>query len=109
MIEIPLIQQPNQELNIVLNDQSCTIQIKQLGDYVYLSLWLDDTLIRESAICMIGVFILQGAKTAFNGNFVFIDDTSPANDQSQPDYKQFDDRFKLYYVTDDEISANELD
>lgn len=103
MVEVPLINQPNQELNIVLNEQNCTIQIKQLGDYVYLSLWLDDTLIRDSAICLVGQFIIQGTKTAFNGNFTFIDSTSPANDQSQPDYNQFADRFKLLYLTDSEV------
>lgn len=107
MVEIPLIQQPNQELNIILNEQNCTIQVKQLGDYVYLSLWLDDTLIRESAICMIGVFIIQGTLTHFNGNLVFIDATSPANNQSQPDYSQFSDRFKLLYLTDDEVAQIE--
>lgn len=104
MLAVPLINQPNQELNIVLNDQNCTIQVRQLGSYVYLTLWLDDTLIRESAICMIGQFIIQGVKTAFNGNFVFVDSTSPANHQSQPDYKEFSNRFKLLYLTDEEVT-----
>ncbi len=103
MVEVPLINQPNQEFNIVLDDQNCTIQVRQLGSYVYFSLWLDDTLIRQNAICMIGQFILQGVKTAFNGNFVFVDTTAPSDNQSQPDYNEFENRYKLYYLTDSEV------
>jgi hypothetical protein len=106
MIEIPLIQNPNQELEIELNEQSCTITIRQLGDYVYMTLWLDSTLIEENAICMPLQLILQSSNAKqFNGNFTFVDTTSDSDHQSNPNYTDFDTRFKLVYLTADEVAS----
>lgn len=105
MVEVPLIQEPNQELNIELEEQSCTIQVRQLGDYVYLSLTVDQTVIRNSAICMIGMPILHNCEAVFNGNLYFIDTLSKAEAQEQPNYEEFSDRFKLVYLTADEVAA----
>ena len=41
MTEVPLIATPNQELAIELEEQDCTIQVRQLGNYTYLTLWVD--------------------------------------------------------------------
>ena len=106
MIDIPLIQNPNQELEIELNDQSCTLIVRQLGSFVYLTLWLDSTLIEENAICMPLQLILQSANAKqFNGNFTFVDTTSDSDHQQNPDYSEFNTRFKLVYMTDDEVAS----
>ena len=67
-VEVPLIATPNQELAIELNEQDCTIQVRQLGDYLYLTLWVDSTLIVENAICMPIEPIVQGSVSGFTGN-----------------------------------------
>lgn len=103
MTEVPLIATPNQELAIELEEQDCTIQVRQLGNYTYLSLWVDSTLIVENAICMPGVAILQGYVHGFRGNFVLVDSSDP-NNQQLSDYTELGSRFLLLYLTEEEIN-----
>nr|DAH29442.1 MAG TPA: hypothetical protein [Bacteriophage sp.] len=103
MTEVPLIATPNQELAIELEEQDCTIQVRQLGNYTYLTLWVDSTLIVENAICMPGVAILQGYVHGFRGNFVLVDSSDP-NNQQLSNYTELGSRFILLYLTDEEIN-----
>lgn len=103
MTEVPLIATPNQELAIELEEQDCTIQVRQLCNYTYLTLWGDSTLIVENAICMPGVAILQGYVHGFRGNFVLVDSSDP-NNQQLSNYTELGSRFILLYLTDDEIN-----
>ena len=102
MTEVPLIATPNQELAIELEEQDCTIQVRQLGKYTYLTLWVDSTLIIENAICMPGVAILQGYIQGFSGNFVLVDSSDPENQQLS-DYTELGSRFLLLYLTEAEV------
>ena len=102
MTEVPLIATPNQELAIELEGQDCTIQVRQLGNYTYLTLWVDSTLIVENAICMPGVAILQGYIQGFKGNFVLVDSSDP-NNQQLSDYTELGSRFLLLYLTEAEV------
>lgn len=104
MIEVDLIEQPNQELNIVLDDQNCTIQVRQMGDYCYMTLTVDDEIIIENAIMMPLQRIIQNNPKNFAGNFVIIDTQGDASTQENPVYTGFSDRFKLYYLTASEES-----
>lgn len=103
MVEVPLIATPNQELSIELEEQDCTIQVRQLGNYTYLTLWVDSTLIVENAICMPGVAVLQGYIRGFSGNFVLVDSSDPENQQLS-DYTELGSRFLLLYLTEEEIN-----
>lgn len=103
MTEVPLIATPNQELAIELEEQDCTIQVRQLGKYTYLTLWVDSTLIIENAICMPGVAILQGYIQVFSGNFVLVDSSDPENQQLS-DYTELGSRFLLLYLAEEEIN-----
>lgn len=103
MTEVPLIATPNQELAIELEEQDCTIQVRQLGNYTYLTLWVESTLIVENAICMPGVAILQGYVHGFRGNFVLVDSSDP-NNQQLSNYTELGSRFLLLYLTDEEIN-----
>ena len=103
MTEVPLIAAPNQELSIELEEQDCTIQVRQLGNYTYLTLWVDSTLIVENAICMPGVAVLQGYIQEFSGNFVLVDSSDPENQQLS-DYTELGSRFLLLYLAEEEIN-----
>ena len=103
MTEVPLIAIPNQELAIELEEQDCTIQVRQLGSYTFLSLWLDSDLIAENAICMPGVAILQGYIPKFKGNFVLVDSSDPEKQQLS-DYRELGSRFILLYLTEAEVN-----
>ena len=103
MTEVPLIATPNQELAIELEEQDCTIQVRQLGSYTFLSLWLDSDLIAENAICMPGVAILQGYIPKCKGNFVLVDSSDPEKQQLS-DYRELGSRFILLYLTEAEVN-----
>ncbi len=99
MIKIPLEQIPNQEFEIILNNQSCTIHLFLRGDYLYLDLMLDNEPVFYGAICYDRTKILP-VNSIFKGNFIFIDNLSSSN----PEYTKLNDRYKLYYLTNDEVS-----
>lgn len=103
-VEVPLIATPNQELAIELNEQDCTIQVRQLGDYLYLTLWVDSTLICENAICMPLIPIVQGSVSGFTGNLMIVDTSADSTHQGQPNYEQLGDRYRLAYLTDEEVA-----
>ena len=108
MIELSLINTPNQEFNAVLEDQNCTIQVRFLGDNAYFSLWVDDTAIVQNVIMLPREKILL-YHSIFKGNFFIVDSTSPADNQSKPNYKELETRFKLYYLTEAEMAEIEND
>lgn len=109
MLELGLIDTPNQEFNAVLSEQNCTIQLRFLNNQPYFSLWVDDTLIVQNVICLPRQKILIYDNVNFNGNFYMVDFTSPADQQSKANYKQLSTRFKLLYLTSDEMLELEND
>lgn len=104
MIELPLIANPNQEFYCVLDNQECTIQLRQIGDDFYFSLWLDDTAIVQNVICLPQEPILTNVSPyRFKGNFLLVDTTSPFDRQAKANYAELGSRFMLYYFSQDEI------
>jgi hypothetical protein len=50
--------------------------------------------------------LLNVPSEKFNGNFIMFDSTSPLSEQSKANYKEFGNRFKLYYLSQSEIEAS---
>ena len=100
MILIPLEQIPNQEFEIILNNQSCTIHLFLRGDYLYLDLMLDNDPVFYGAICYDRTKILP-VNSIFKGNFIFIDNLSSSN----PEYTKLNERYELYYLDEKEIAT----
>ena len=48
---IPLIKYPNQELQIILDDQDCTIRVTERSRYTFLDLTVGNTPVRKGMIC----------------------------------------------------------
>lgn len=109
MLDLGLIDTPNQEFNAVLSEQNCTIQLRFLNNQPYFSLWVDDDLIVQNVICLPRQKILLYDNINFNGNFFIVDLTSPADQQSKANYKQLSTRFKLLYLTNEEMADLEND
>ena len=109
MLELGLIDTPNQEFNCVLSAQNCTIQLRFLNNQPYFSLWVYDDLIVQNVICLPRQKILIYDNVNFNGNFFMVDFTSPADEQSKANYKQLSTRFKLLYLTNEEMAVLEND
>ena len=102
MILIPLEQVPNQQLEIILNNQDCKLHLYVRGDYLYFDLEIASEPFFYGAICYDRTKILPVQRETFNGNFIFIDTLSNNN----PEYTKLSDRYKLYYLTNEEL--NEL-
>ena len=94
MVVIPLQQLANQEFNIVLNDQNCTIHLYQKGAYMYLDLTCNGVVVREGCICLSSANLLQYPTPYFTGYLFFADSS---NKDDTPNYKELGTRFILFY------------
>lgn len=101
MLEIPLIANPNQQLNVNLNNQNCTIRIQDREGYSYLDLSVGNTVISQGALCAPRALIIT-KPAAFVGNLVLVDTYSTSTTQSNPVYTGYGTRWRLYYVTKEE-------
>lgn len=107
MVTIPLIANPNQEFQVVLDEQNCTIHLFKLGDYFYLDLYIDDDTIVEGAIVQPKCGIVP-SPTSFLGQLYILDTINPPDRQELPDVDELGDRFELIYLTADECEEYEL-
>lgn len=108
MLEIPLISVNNQELNIILNEQNCTIAIYQRDDNTYLDLSVNDKSIKKGALCIPKAPILL-KPCDFVGQFYIVDTESTPTSQAKPDYTQLGTRFKLFYLNEKEEAQADHD
>lgn len=98
MQKIPLSTNPNQQFSCVLDDQNCTITIKQNGARVYASLSVDQESVFDSQFCRDRVLLPTFSTIKFNGHLAFVDTRSKSN----PDYTGFGDRFILVFLSEGE-------
>lgn len=91
---IPLQQIPNQEFNIVLNDQNCTIHLYQKGVYMYIDLTCNGIIVRQGGICLAAMDLVQYPTPYFSGTLFFADMT---NKDTAPHYSGLGTRYVLYY------------
>lgn len=82
----------------MLGEQNCTITVRQIGGYLFFTLWLDDTLIAENAIILPSVYTLQSKAAAFSGNFLMLD-TKDAEQRDTPAWSGLGDRWRLYWLS----------
>ena len=106
MLEIPLNQVPNQQFNVVLKEQDCTIHLYQRNTRLYMDLFLDGVALRYGAVCLPHSDIVAHPYP-FSGRLVFADTLSKPAEQMPPQYAELGTRYKLYYLTDEE--AAEID
>ena len=101
MLEIPLIQVPNQELLVTLNEQDCTLHIYQRRERVYLDLAMDGVTLRRGAVCLPCVDVVA-QPYPFRGHLYWTDELSKPEKQQPPQYTGFGTRYHLYYLTHEE-------
>lgn len=101
MIEIPLIAVPNQQLNIILNDQNCTIAIYQRDTRMFLDLFVGQNAVRKGMICLPFAPIIS-KPCDFSGQLRVIDSLSSPQAQQPPEYSELGTRYKLYYLSPEE-------
>lgn len=94
MIKIPVKAIPNQVLSVVLNDQNCTINLYQRGDFLYMDLTVDGVEVRRGAVCLPCITVPAYGSPDFNGILFFADMTGGTE---PPNYTGLNDRWRLFY------------
>ena len=90
---IPLIPTPSQKLSVILGPQDSQILVEQKGDYMYLSLAVNNKPVINTVICRDRVRLVRYAYLGFVGNLAFVD-TQGTDD---PHYTGLGSRFILVY------------
>lgn len=98
-LTVPLSQMPAQKFRVVLNGQNCMISLYKRGSFMYMDLAVNRAQIITGAICLSGVKLVQYNDINFNGNLYFLD-LNGSN--AQPDYAEFNTRFALMYLSDEQ-------
>lgn len=97
---IPLQAIPNQSFNIVLGEYNCILHLYQRGEYMYLDLTADSVVIRQGAICLVDVDILNYKNNNFDGYLFFSDLMGLFG---IPNYSELGNRYVLFFATKEEI------
>lgn len=95
MMEIPLITTPAQQLQVILDDQECTISVYQRNQRLYLDLDVDATRIVTGAVCLEGVCVVQRAQALFKGSLHFVD----MQGRAAPEWAGLGERWRLVYAS----------
>lgn len=103
MVQVPLLAIANQEFQIVLEEQNCTIHFYQLGDYFYIDLYVDDATIIEGAIVQPKCGIVPSPST-FRGQLYIVDEQNTPAQSDPPNLEELGTRFNLYYLSADEVA-----
>lgn len=92
-LEVPVSAIPYQEFYIILNNQNCYITLRQLGDYIYASLRVDNNVIFSNVICNINAPLNVYPSPYFTGILQFYDEKGT----DKPHYSELGSRWKLKY------------
>lgn len=107
MLELPLEATVNQEFLVTLGEQDCTITLCHRGAGMYLDLRAGGVTVCQGAICQPGVGIVQQATAAFEGQLYILDERSRPMEQQQPQWQGLGTRWKLYWLTPEEVDEVE--
>lgn len=100
MIRIPLRNLPSQEIQVVLDDQECTISVYWRFGLMFLDLTVGDNIVCTGAICRNGASITQFPSLYFKGSLHFWD---VQGSMKPPQWNGLEDRYALFYLSDSEI------
>ena len=98
MITVPLQALPAQELQILLDEQPCTLSVYWRHWRLYADLYVGDDAVFLGAVCLNGQKVNQSPTTVFSGSLVFVDTLG----EDQPRWDGLGDRWKLVYLPDGE-------
>lgn len=97
--QIPLQNAPYQNFNILLNNQPCTFNIYQRGDFVYVDLYINGVAMFLGMKAVYGEWV-NSYKTSFNGYLAFFNETG-----TDPQYTDFGINPKTVFLYTDNGQA----
>ncbi len=95
---IPLSAIPSQQFKIVINNQNCTIALRQKNDYMYMDLKVDNNMVFEGRICLVAVDMIQYPTQYFTGHLMFANISGLTD--LQPHYENLGGKTFLAYWSD---------
>jgi hypothetical protein len=98
---IPLIATPSQTLAVLLNQQSCSINVYQKSTGLFVDLTLNGNLLIGGVVCHDRTLIVRDTYLGFVGDLAFID-TQGTDD---PSYTNLGTRWVLDYLTPTDIAT----
>lgn len=102
MITVPIQPNPNQTLQIVLNNQNCQINLFQSPDAMFMDLYVNDSPVIVGVICQNLNRIVRSLYLGFSGDFIF-NDTQGTTD---PVYTGLGSRYVLIYLSPSDLDGN---
>lgn len=91
---ITLQQAASQQLDVSLNEQACTLNIRQLSGDIYVDLYVNSKPVVLSALARDRVGLTRHAYLPFKGELLFVD----THGSEDPQYKISGDRWQLLYL-----------
>lgn len=104
MLKIPLKRVSSQKLRVVLGGQNCTINLYYRFGNTYMDLVVGGGVVVNGAICRNRSSVVNVANRIFTGALYFLDLLG----DSDPNYKLFNDRYILLYVSASESTPRGL-
>lgn len=95
MLVVPTKPLPNQQIQVLLDNQPCTLHIYQTAYGLFMDVFVADTLIVAGVICRNANKIVRSVYLGFIGDFVFVDGETEGTD---PIYTGLGTRFTLVYL-----------
>lgn len=103
MQEISLMPVKSQEISVTLANQNCRIKIHQRSTGLYMDMYIDNSPVMQGVICMNCCYLVRYKYLRFSGDLVFVD----TQGGSDPVWDEVGTRFKLYWLTADEIASQQ--
>lgn len=104
ILTIPTQAIPNQSLNVVANQQNCTINLwtRGINNYLYFDLLLNNSpIILGRQVTLSGILPYKYMQALFNGNFAILN--ADGNVITNPIYTLLSTTQRLIYYTEDEL------
>lgn len=111
MIKFDLDPDPNQEFMILLDGQSCTINIYDRDGLLYLDLYKDGEPVQLGSLLQPREPTVTRTDRDFRGNIRVVDMGNEPDRQCMPFYQGLGGRFEVYYLTaqeEKEVARYEL-
>lgn len=95
---IPINSLPNQSLNVVVNNQNCTINLLSRNSHVFMDIFLNNVnIIYGRKLSLTPVLPYEYMQSEFDGNFIILN--NDGNIIQDPAYNLFGKNQSLIYYT----------
>ncbi len=101
---IPLIANPNQSLQILLDNQSMTFRVYQKNSSLYIDISKDNNPLCYGQKCLFGRSVMSFSQNLFKGSLHFID----IEENTAPSFSRLGERYFLVYLSESEEMPSAL-